>query len=507
MQDFIKECIAALRPRYALTHELMVGNYAVVLSGTEVETGMPVAVKALFPETSQGMASVALREYNNMMTLPDHGYIVNFDAVVVLDNFAVCFVMKRYTCTLRHVIRLNKLSIIQKRQLCAQLMLAIKHVHAHDMSHRDIKPDNVFVDTELGHVVLGDFGMARTQMSMRCNGVDYNGLTGTVVTVFYSPPETLVETFAYTESVDIWSCGILFSELLSGLLPFREVKEREKYLQELLYTHGTPPPGTVARSFLETIDEKCDTRLDFGSMHASSYLPIHLSEHEPTVSDADLDMVMRMLQYVPIERPDAAAVLDSIEYNPDVMTIGFSGDYFYSGKPIVMPADGSESSLIVEVGISTVQYNGMSASFANTVNFWHCVSKSNLEFLKQLAQHVYDTSVQHFWAIEAWLMAMVLSHWRCAYEETPTTLAAMVTYCLAVAQFGDAPETYNRFDWLKNVRGIRIKDVMRAEIDIVLSLHGFAPLAPLKLWKRAKHQCTSPLRALQFIVSTLYEKI
>lgn len=43
----------------------------------------------------------------------------------------------------------------------AQLLLAIQHVHAHSVLHRDLKTQNLFL-TSVGHLKLGDFGIARS---------------------------------------------------------------------------------------------------------------------------------------------------------------------------------------------------------------------------------------------------------------------------------------------------------------------------------------------------------
>lgn len=51
------------------------------------------------------------------------------------------------------------------RRLARELLEALEHVHERGIVHRDVKPNNVFVQS--GHVKLGDFGMARETTAIR----------------------------------------------------------------------------------------------------------------------------------------------------------------------------------------------------------------------------------------------------------------------------------------------------------------------------------------------------
>jgi len=76
--------------------------------------------------------------------------------------------------------------------------------------HRDIKGSNLLVNNE-GILKVADFGLANF-----CSTSHRQPLTSRVVTLWYRPPELLLGATDYGPSVDLWSVGCVFAEVLLG---------------------------------------------------------------------------------------------------------------------------------------------------------------------------------------------------------------------------------------------------------------------------------------------------
>lgn len=90
-----------------------------------------------------------------------------------------------------------------------QTFRALAHMHAFSIVHRDIKPQNLLVDSHNHQLKLCDFGSAK-KITKGEKNVAY------ICSRYYRAPELIFGATDYTAAVDVWSAGCVIGELLLG---------------------------------------------------------------------------------------------------------------------------------------------------------------------------------------------------------------------------------------------------------------------------------------------------
>ena len=101
--------------------------------------------------------------------------------------------------------------------LFSQIVLALHLVHSHNIVHRDLKSQNVFLTRTLDHVKLGDFGISKILASK-------SQAHSVVGTPCYISPE-LCEGKSYNQKSDIWSIGNPSTKILNISIAIKSIRE------------------------------------------------------------------------------------------------------------------------------------------------------------------------------------------------------------------------------------------------------------------------------------------
>uniref|UniRef100_A0A668AWZ1 Ribosomal protein S6 kinase n=1 Tax=Myripristis murdjan TaxID=586833 RepID=A0A668AWZ1_9TELE len=138
-----------------------------------------------------------------------------------------------------------------------EIILALEHLHKLGIVYRDIKLENILLDSE-GHVVLTDFGLSKEFLEEEKERT--YSFCGTIE---YMAPEIIRGKSGHGKSVDWWSLGILMFELLTGASPFtleeRGTPNQQKIqLNELIRILRCEPPfpsmiGSTAQDLLRKL--------------------------------------------------------------------------------------------------------------------------------------------------------------------------------------------------------------------------------------------------------------
>jgi len=110
--------------------------------------------------------------------------------------------------------RRGSLTLSEAIDIMLQLTDGMAHAHDSYIIHRDLKPQNIMI-TDDGGIKITDFGVA-----MALNETQLTQTNSVMGTVHYLPPEQASGKGSTIRS-DIYSMGIIFYELLTGILPFK----------------------------------------------------------------------------------------------------------------------------------------------------------------------------------------------------------------------------------------------------------------------------------------------
>ncbi|HEY2067668.1 MAG TPA: protein kinase [Gemmatimonadaceae bacterium] len=209
----------ALERDFDLVRELGRGATSVVHLARERASGDMVAIKiirAQFLDDAEALGRFA-REARYVSRL-DHPHVVRMREVRDLGNAGVALVMA-HVCgpTLReHLQEHGMLATDRAEAILRDVASALAAAHDVGIAHRDVKPENIFLDESTGAALLADFGIARS-MSGETQQLTMSGVA--IGTPTYMAPEQ-IDGAELDGRGDVYSLGLTAWEMLTGHRPW-----------------------------------------------------------------------------------------------------------------------------------------------------------------------------------------------------------------------------------------------------------------------------------------------
>lgn len=233
--------------RYRVESRIAVGGMATVYRALDTRLDRLLALKVMHPALSAepGFVERFIREAKTVARL-DHPNVVQvYDQGA--DGTYVYLAMEYIAgCTLRDVLRdRGALPPRAALDILEPVLAALGAAHRAGLVHRDMKPENVLIGDD-GRVKVADFGLVRIA------GTHTNTSTsGVLGTVSYMAPEQ-VESFTTDERTDVYACGVLLYEMLTGGKPHRGETPVQVIYQ--LVNEDVPAPSALSPGLPPQLD-------------------------------------------------------------------------------------------------------------------------------------------------------------------------------------------------------------------------------------------------------------
>jgi serine/threonine-protein kinase len=223
-----------LHGRYQVGQLIGDGAMGSVYRANDGMLGRTVALKVLNPELwTSAKARQRMAREAGVLGRINHPNVINIHNV--FDHGEALVLELEYVSggTLSHRLDRGPLAVPEAARILRGMLDGLSAIHAEGIVHRDLKPSNILM-TEDGTPKLADLGVAHDASA--------KGLTGTgatLGTVDYMSPEQ-IQGRQVGPATDIYACGILLHQMVTGTVPFAARSDFE-----VMAAHLKQPPNLI----------------------------------------------------------------------------------------------------------------------------------------------------------------------------------------------------------------------------------------------------------------------
>ncbi|OBZ89617.1 Mitogen-activated protein kinase 1 [Choanephora cucurbitarum] len=214
-----------IQKKYKIIRKIGSGSYGSVCSAVNTDTNEVVAIKKCRHVFDKKLITKrCLREMKLLQHFNGHPRIIDLKAMDIVhpQTFNEVYLIQSCCDTTMADIIHSKLILepVHYQWFIYQLFSGLKYIHSANVLHRDLKPANILVN-ENCDLRICDFGMARGFSRSSLGHIESQHMTHYVVTRWYRAPEIMLSHHGYDKSIDMWSVGCIFAELLGRKVLFK----------------------------------------------------------------------------------------------------------------------------------------------------------------------------------------------------------------------------------------------------------------------------------------------
>jgi serine/threonine protein kinase len=225
--------------RYLLGDLLGIGGMAKVFLARDQLLNRDVALKILRDQYADNKEFVERfrREAQSAAALNHPNIVSIYDWGCSQDGTYYMAMECLYGGTLKERIASEgPLTVEASAELGVQIAKALQVAHERGVIHRDVKPQNILLNSSSGQAKVADFGIARAVGAMATSALSQTGVV--LGTVNYISPEQAMSEPVGPQS-DLYSLGVVLYEMLTAKVPF----ESETLVGLCMKHVNEPPPS------------------------------------------------------------------------------------------------------------------------------------------------------------------------------------------------------------------------------------------------------------------------
>lgn len=412
---------------YTILKPLGKGGFGTVLKVFQENTGEYFAMKvpqrfdSIFSnnqastEESIEMSNKYIEnEINTILTLNDETFLYIFkkgEAKTFAKGKNVrfpVFIMELAEGTIENLITLESAQQLQipmeeKIKIIKETINAISHLHSMNIIHRDLSPDNIFMVSRGGRIsyVLGDFGASKRLYEAQNLGKS----TRIVGHSAYLDPMRYLDNYRYDFSTDVYSVGIIITEILMGNFWIKEFGEENiSHMAAIDFENDflmKRAPDVIDKKLIEVIRRSVRRKPDeryasVDEFRAALYDAFDIDSKKPASADlsemapaVDKSVTKRIPFRFSVHLPFAAA-----DHTVSQKVFSYQGE-----KEIVLDDYRGAKIVFPDIRLSAVEISGTPFYSTTIMDKSVVMNFKNSEFKKILAPLV-ESGKEHFGELE-----------------------------------------------------------------------------------------------------------